>query len=140
MQTKQFDGLYNLTSNFNLPIALEKHIYKVAERLSASDVQPYSGGNWKSEKIGEGWFFSLTGERTWRIVNEGNYSDVTVGTKAFSIATFLIALSEFSMYLYQKGVQGALMTEIVSLHENVMDLVQSVLSEDDYRAFCAVVD
>jgi hypothetical protein len=140
MKTVEFDGLYDLTRNFNLPAILERHIFTVAKRLSESDEKPYDGGYWKSEKIGEGWFFNLTSERTWRIVNVENYSDVTVGTKAFSLAVFLVALSEFSIYLDQKGVDGPLCDEIAELHSNAMEFAKSVLSEEDYSAFCAVID
>lgn len=140
MKTVELDGLYDLTKNFNLPAILERHIFTVAKRLSESDEKPYDGGYWKSEKIGEGWFFSLTSERTWHIINAENYSDVTVGTKVFSLAVFLIALSEFSTYLHQKGIDEPLCDEIAELHSNAIQLVSTVLSEEDYSAFCAVID
>lgn len=140
MKTVEFDDLYGLTKNYNLPAMLEKHIFTVAKRLSESDEKPYDGGYWKSEKIGDAWFFSLTSERTWRIVNAENYSDVTVGTKAFSLAVFLVALSEFSIYLDQKGIDEPLCDEITELHSNAMELAETVLSEEDYSAFCAVID
>lgn len=140
MQTKKFDDLYRLAPHVMYPMKLEQHIYKVARRLSDSDDQPYDGGYWVSEKIGEGWFFSLTDERRWRVVNANNYTDVHIGTKGFSLAVFLIALSEFSIYLYQKGLMGALSDELAKLHSNAMSLADTVLTEDDYRAFCAIVD
>ncbi|TDA63601.1 hypothetical protein E0765_07135 [Sulfuricurvum sp. IAE1] len=140
MKTKEFDDLYRLIKNPLIPANLEQHIYKVARRLSASDDQPYDGGYWVSEKIGDGWFFSLNEERRWRVENPNNFSDVHIGSKAFSLAVFLIALSEFSIYLYQKGLMGALSDELAELHGNALSLASEVLTEDDYRAFCAVVD
>jgi hypothetical protein len=115
---------------------LEQHIYKVAKRLSDS----YEAGFWISEKIGEGWFFSLTDDRTWHVINPNNYSDVRIGSKGFSLAVFLIALSEFHIYLYQKGLMGSLSDELAELHGNAMSLAETILSEEDYRAFCAIVD
>lgn len=140
MKTNEFDDLYSLINNPMIPMNLEQHIYKVARRLTSSDSQPYDGGYWKSEKIGEGWFFSLTEDRRWRVVNPNNYTDVHIGTKGFSLAVFLIAFSEFSIYLYQKGLMGVLSDELTELHGNALSLASEVLTEDDFRAFCSIVD
>lgn len=140
MKTTQFTDLNGLAEKATTVASLDAYIFKTAKRLSKFDDEPYNGGLWLSEKIGEGWFYCLSLERTWRIVNPGNCSDVKVGTKAFSLAVFLIALSEFSMDLYDNDIEEALSDEIIELHGNALSLAHTVLDEKDFSAFCTVID
>lgn len=140
MKTLQFSDLNDLAEKATTVASLDALIFKTAKRLSKFDDKPYNGGFWISEKIGEGWFYSLSSDRTWRMVNPGNGSDVKVGTKAFSLAVFLIALSEFSMDLYDSDIEAVLSDEIVEIHGNALSLAHTVLSEKDFSAFCAVID
>lgn len=140
MKTMQFTDLNDLAEKATTVASLDALIFKTAKRLTKYDEKPYDGGLWLSEKIGEGWFYCLSSERTWRIVNPGNCTDVKVGTKAFSLVVFLIALSEFTMDLYDNDIEEALSDEITELHGNALSLAHTVLSEKDFRAFCAVID
>lgn len=140
MKTTMFNDLYNLIQNPFIPTSLEQHIRNVAKRLSAQDDCPYTEGDWASEKIGNGWFLNLSENRRWRVVNPCNYTDVHIGGKGFSLAIFVIALSEFSIHLYQKGATGDFTDELAMLHNNAMTFVDTVLNEDDLRAFCSIID
>ncbi len=140
MKTSNFDMLYAVAKNPMLVMKFEALIYATAERLSNHDDNPYKSGSWKSEPLGEGWFFSLSEERNWRIINVDNYSNETVGTKAFSMIVFLFALSRFSEHLYEKEIYDDLADEISDLYHNVLALAQTALSDEDYSAFCAVID
>lgn len=142
MKTANFDDLYKVTKNPTLIILLENLMYRFAEKLSEHDELPYSSGTWKSKRFEDGgWFFNLSEERQWRVVNTNNYADVTVGSLAFSLAVFTFALSDFSIYLFEKGIHtDPVVDEIADLHCNAMRLANTVLSEEDYEAFCSIVD
>lgn len=140
MKTKNFSDLHLISRHRKYPIKLEQHIHKIARQLSYSDDKPYNDGDlWQSEKIGEGWFYSISYDRTWRIINPRNGAEVEVGTKVFSLAVFVIALSEFHMYLYKKWTIGALSDELAELYINVLLNGSKFLTEDEYRTFCEIV-
>jgi hypothetical protein len=140
MKTSNFDMLYAIAKNPMLVMKFEALIYATAEHLSRHDDHPYKNGTWKSEALGDGWFFLLSEERSWHIINVDNYSNATVGTKAFSIIAFIFALSRFSEHLYEKEIYDDLADEISDLYHNVLAFAQSTLNDEDYTAFCAVID
>lgn len=142
MTTQKFENLYEIQPSY--AATLEGHIFRVTDRLTASDDNPYNGGQWLSKPIGCGWFFELQEVREWRVVNAENYSDVVVNTKVLSLAAFGIALSEFSSYLYSKTEDDkqveALFNEVVKLHDNMMSSARLVLSDEEMETFSDIVD
>lgn len=142
MTTQKFEDLYELQPFY--AATLEGHIFRVADRLTNSDENPYNGGQWLSKPIGDGWYFELQEVRDWRIVNAENYSDVVVNTRVLSLSVFSIALSEFSSYLYGKTENDkqaeALFNEVVKLHGNMMCSARSFLSDEEMETFSDIVD
>lgn len=143
MITKEFDDLYLLHPIY--PSLFEQHIYGVAEALSQHDENPYDGGYWKSKPIGSGWFFELQYERSWHIINENNFADEVLSSKAFSLAVFLISLSGFLFFLHEKSEKAEnvseLMKELTDLHSNIRASIEDMITDmAEEGMFWRVVD
>lgn len=138
---EKFDDLYELTTNPMLVINLEHHIYSVARRISAEDT-PYESGYWVSVPLGDGFVFELQEKMQFHIVNPGNYTDVKASAKCFSLIVFVIALSEYSMFLFEKYSQEERLLEaIVALHDELMSRREEYLEEEEDReAFFEITD
>ncbi len=136
--SKKFNDLYLL--HMIHPLRLEQKIYSVAQRLTQSDKSPYNGGLWNSEPLGERWYFLLSSERIWNLYNENNGAEAVVSTKAFSLIVFVIALSEFSMKLFDEECGSMLGDEIAWLHKNAMEHVELLLGKEDADGFYAITD
>lgn len=141
--TKEFDELYLLHPMY--PALLEQHIYRVAEMLSQHDEKPYDGGYWKSIPISSGWFFALQDERSWHIINENNFADEILSTKAFSLAVFLISLSGFLFFLDEESEKGEniseFMKELTDLHSNIRVSIEEMITDMAEKGmFWRVVD
>lgn len=140
MITKEFDDLYLLHPIY--PSLFEQYIYGVAEALSQHDEKPYDGGYWKSIPIGSGWFFELQNERSWRIINENNFADEILSSKAFSLAVFLISLSGFLFFLHEKAENvSELIKELTDLHSNIRVSIEEMITDiAEEGMFWRVVD
>lgn len=138
---ENFDKLYGIAKNPLRVIALEHHVYKVAERLTAEDT-PYTGGYWESVVLGNGFVFELQANKKFHVVNENNFADEIITSKVFSVAVFLIALSEYSIHLnYKYPNESDLLDAICFLYAEIHTYAEQYLLTDEERSsFANIID
>lgn len=136
-----FDKLYEIAKNPLRVMALEQHVYSVARRLAAEDT-PYESGYWESVKLGNAFVFELQTNEKFHVINENNFSDEMTTPKTFSIAVFLIALSEFSFHLTENfPFEEKLIDAICFLHGEIHTFAEQYLLTDEERSsFANIID
>jgi len=82
----------------------ENYIYKLAD----NHVAEYKGGYWEFYELSNGGFYmSLASEESFSFENPNNYCSMQqLDSETISIILNLYALSNFSMMLYQKGIDN----------------------------------
>lgn len=134
---ENFDKLYDVSKNPLRVITLEHHVYKVAERLAAEDT-PYIGGYWESVVLGNGFVFELQTDKKFHVINENNFADEMTTAKVFSVAVFLIALSEYSIHLtYKHPSESDLVDAICFLHAEIHCYIEQYLLTDEEKSSLA---
>lgn len=135
-----FDKLYEVAKNPLRVIALEHHVYKVAERLAAEDT-PYTGGYWESVVLGNGFVFELQTKEKFHLINENNFADEMTTSKVFSVAVFWIALSEFSFHLTENfPAEEQLIDAICFLHGEIHTYAEQYLTDEERSSFANIID
>ena len=141
MKTQKFDDLYNLKCNHLNVAKLEQYVYAFARKLTR---KTYSGGSWDSTLVvnenGSFWFFELNDEKSWEITCENYLSTNVVGTRCFSMLSFLFALNYLMSEVHESENDSELLTEIIELYYAVRDNAENLLSKDESKIFFKVID
>lgn len=141
MKTQKFDDLYKLKCNHLNVAKLEQYIYAFARKLSG---KTYNGGSWDSTLVENEdcsfWFFELNGDKKWEITCENYLSNNIVGTKCFSMLTFMFALNYLMSEIHESENDSELLTEIVDLYYAVRQNSEKLLSREERNIFFEVID
>lgn len=141
MKTQKFDDLYSLKCNHLNVAKLEQCIYAFARKLSG---KTYSGGSWDSTLVenenGSFWFFELNDEKSWEISCENYLSNNIVGTRCFSMLSFLFALNYLMSEIHENENDSELLAEIIDLYYAVRDNAEKLLNEEERKIFFEVID
>lgn len=132
-----------------LTCAFENQRIGLIKRLTSSDENPYSRGNWEAVnfEFGEKTFWVYlecsNNDRNWTLTNAENYSSHTVENKTFSLTVWVMLLSIFSMEVYESPdfVKKEEMLEALSaLYGNAINNAHNILTEDELNKFNRLID